>query len=209
MRFLAVTDFHNDYTKVPEILKKAGTVDGTLLAGDLTEFGPTENGEKILRMLPKPILAVPGNCDPLDMADLLESEDVNLHGKKKTVEGITFIGIGGSNPTPFNTPFELSEEEIKKALERLVKGVSGTAILIAHAPPKGHGDTIPNGAHVGSTAIADMAPHFKAVVWGHIHEDRSISMLGNTLIINPGPAMSGNAAILEIDANGRVTATLI
>ena len=49
MRFLAVTDFHNDYTKVPEILKKAGAVDGTLLAGDLTEFGPTDNAEKILK----------------------------------------------------------------------------------------------------------------------------------------------------------------
>jgi uncharacterized protein len=209
MRFLAVTDFHNDYTKVPEILKKAGRVDGTLLAGDLTEFGPTDNADKLLKELPKPIFAVPGNCDPQDMVDLLESEDINLHEKKKTLDGIILVGIGGSNPTPFNTPFEFSEDEIRKVLERLVKGVSGTTILLSHAPPKGHGDTIPNGAHVGSTTIADMAPHFKAIVCGHIHEDRSVSMLGDTLIVNPGPAMSGNAAILEIDANGRVTATLI
>jgi hypothetical protein len=209
MRFLAVTDFHNDYTRVPEILKKAGTVDGTLLAGDLTEFGPTDNAEKILKELPKPILAVPGNCDPLDMVDLLESEDVNLHEKKTILNGITFVGIGGSNPTPFNTPFELSEDEIRKKLERLVKGISGTAILISHAPPKGHGDTIPGGAHVGSTSVADLAPSFKAIVCGHIHEDRSVSMLGNTLVVNPGPAMSGNAAILEIDKNGQARATLI
>ena len=209
MRFLAVTDFHNDYTKVPEILKKAGHIDGTLLAGDLTDFGPTDNAEKILKLLPKPIMAVPGNCDPQDMVDLLESEDVNLHEKKRSMDGITFVGIGGSNPTPFNTPFEFSEDEIKKVLERLVKGVSGTAILLSHAPPKGQGDMIPGGAHVGSTAIADIASKFAAIICGHIHEDRSVSMLGNTLVVNPGPAMLGNAAIVDIDTNGHVTATLI
>jgi Icc-related predicted phosphoesterase len=209
MRFLAVTDFHNDYSKLPEILKKAGKVDGTLLAGDLTEFGPTKNAEKLLKELPKPILAIPGNCDQRDMVELLKDKDVNLHENKRRIGDITFIGMGGSNPTPFNTPFEYSEEEIGKTVERLLKGVSGTAILIAHAPPKGHGDTIPNGAHVGSTAVADVAPKFAAIVCGHIHEDRSISMLGNTLVVNPGPAMAGNAAVLNVDNNGHITAKLI
>ena len=209
MRFLVVTDFHNDYSKVPEILKKAGKVDGTLLAGDLTEFGPTKNAEKLLKELPRPILAIPGNCDQRDIVDLLKKEDVNLHENKRRIGETTFIGMGGSNPTPFNTPFEYSEEEIKKTIERLLEGVSGTTILISHAPPKGHGDTIPNGAHVGSTAVADVAPRFAAIVCGHIHEDRSISKLGNTLVINPGPAAAGNAAVLDVDKNGRVTATLI
>jgi uncharacterized protein len=62
---------------------------------------------------------------------------------------------------------------------------------------------------VGSTAIAEVASKFAAVVCGHIHEDRSVSMLGDTLIVNPGPAMFGNAAILDIDSNGHITATLI
>jgi Icc-related predicted phosphoesterase len=57
--------------------------------------------------------------------------------------------------------------------------------------------------------VADVAPKFAAIVCGHIHEDRSISMLGNTLVVNPGPAMAGNAAVLDVDKNGHVTAKLI
>ncbi|HTX43125.1 MAG TPA: metallophosphoesterase [Methanocella sp.] len=209
MRLLVVTDFHSRYEKVPEILKKAGKVDGTLLAGDLTEFGPAENAKKLLGLLPKPILAVPGNCDPKEMVQLLKAEGVSLHEGKKKLDNVTFVGIGGSNPTPFGTPIEFSEEELRGALERLMKDVNGPAILVSHAPPKGHQDTIPGGVHVGSEAIAHVAPQFKAVVCGHIHEDRGISKAGDTVIVNPGMAALGNAAILEIDANGRVNARLI
>lgn len=209
MRLLVVTDFHNRYEKVPEIIKKAGKVDGTLLAGDLTEFGPTENAKKLLGMLPKPILAVPGNCDPKDMAQFLKAEGVGLHEGKKKLDNVTFIGIGGSNPTPFETPLEYSEEEIKGMLERLLKDVKWPAILISHAPPKGFQDRIPNGVHVGSEAIAQLAPKFKAIVCGHIHEDRGISKTGDTIVVNPGMAAIGNAAILEIDVNGNVSAKLI
>ncbi len=209
MRLLVVTDFHNRYDKVPEILKKAGKVDGTLLAGDLTEFGPVENAKKLLDMLPKPVLAVPGNCDPKEMAQFLKAEGVSLHEGKKKLDNITFIGIGGSNPTPFNTPLELSEDEIRGALEKLLKDVKGPVILISHAPPKGRQDTIAGGVHVGSEAVAGMAPKFKAIICGHIHEDRGISKLGNALVVNPGMAANGNAAVLEIDEKGNVKAELI
>ncbi len=209
MRFLVVTDFHNRYEKVPEILTKAGKVDGTLLAGDLTEFGPVDNAKKLLGMLPKPVLAVPGNCDPGDMVGLLKAEGVSLHEGSKKLGNVTFIGIGGSNPTPFGTPLELSEEEIKGTLERLLKGVTGPAILLSHAPPKGHQDTIPGGVHVGSEAIARAAPKLKAIVCGHIHEDRGTSKLGDTVVVNPGMAAAGNAAILEVDESGKANVKLI
>jgi Icc-related predicted phosphoesterase len=209
MRLLAVTDFHSQYGKVPDIIKKAGKVDATLLAGDLTEFGPTENAKELLGMLPKPIMAVPGNCDMKDMVQLLKAEGVSLHEGKAKLGSVTFIGIGGSNPTPFGTPFELSEEDIKSTVERLMKDISGPAILISHAPPKGYQDRIPNGAHVGSEAVAQLAPKFKAVVCGHIHEDRGISKMGDTIVVNPGVASAGNAAIIEIDETGNVKAELI
>ncbi len=209
MRLLVVTDFHNRYEKVPEILTKAGKVDGTLLAGDLTEFGPVDNAKKLLGMLPKPVLAVPGNCDPGDMVGLLKAEGVSLHEGKTKLDNVTFIGIGGSNPTPFGTPLEFPEDEIKGTVERLLKDVKGPAILLSHAPPKGHQDTIPGGVHVGSEAIAKLAPKFKAIACGHIHEDRGISKLGDTVVVNPGMAAAGNAAILEIDESGKANARLI
>jgi Icc-related predicted phosphoesterase len=209
MRLLAVTDFHNEYDKLSDILKKAGKVDGTLVAGDLTQFGPTPKAKDVLDRLPKPVLAIPGNCDKKDIVDLLRAEDCNLHENKFRLDGVTFVGIGGSNPTPFNTPFELSEDEIQRTLERLLHDVKGPAVLLSHAPPKGHQDEIPGGIHVGSEAIAKMAPKFVAVVCGHIHEARGISHMGKTVVVNPGPASIGNAAILEIDDKGHVKVELI
>jgi len=209
MRLLALCDFHNTFDRLPDILHKAGKVDGTLLAGDITQFGPTAKAKAVLDALPRPVLAVPGNCDRRDLVDLLRAEDCNLHENKFRMDGITFVGIGGSNPTPFNTPFEESEEHIESTLERLLHGVSGPAVLVSHAPPKGHQDEVPGGAHVGSTAIAHMAPKFVAVVCGHIHEARGTSHLGKTLIVNPGPASVGNAAILEVDDKGHAKATLL
>ena len=80
MRWLVVSDFHNAYDKVPQILEKAGIVDGTLLAGDLTQFGPRIMRKNLIDMLPRPILAVPGNCDPREVSfAILEREDVCLH----------------------------------------------------------------------------------------------------------------------------------
>jgi uncharacterized protein len=209
MRLLAVTDFHNTFDRLPDIIKKAGKVDGTLVAGDITQFGPTKKAKVVLDALPKPVLAVPGNCDKKDIVDLLRAEDCNLHENKFRLGGITFVGIGGSNPTPFNTPFELSEEHIQSTLERLLHDVKGPVVLLSHAPPKGHQDEIPGGVHVGSTAVAHMAPKFTAVVCGHIHEARGISHLGKTVIVNPGPASVGNAAVLEIDDKGHAKVELI
>jgi Icc-related predicted phosphoesterase len=209
MRFLAVTDFHGQYEKAADILRKAGNVDGTLVAGDLTEFGPAEKAKELIDMLPRPILAVPGNCDPREVVRVLEGEDVCLHLERIRFEGVTYVGIGGSNPTPFGTPFELSEGEIKDGLKRLLKDVNGPAVLISHAPPKGFQDRIPNGAHVGSEAVKQFASRFKAIICGHIHEDSGISMMGDTLVVNPGMASEGNAAIVEIDRNGNVSAELI
>jgi len=209
MRFLAVTDFHGRYDKVVDILDKAGIVDGTLLAGDLTEFGPVENAKKLIDMLPRPIFAVPGNCDPADIVQLLEREHICLHMERFGFDGVMYMGIGGSNPTPFGTPFEFSEAEIKASLDKLLKDVKGPLVLISHAPPKGCQDRIPGGVHVGSESVAQFAPKFKAIICGHIHEDRGISKMGDTLVINPGPAYEGNAAIVEIDEKGNIDASLI
>ena len=62
---------------------------------------------------------------------------------------------------------------------------------------------------LGSLVAALLFKEFRprAVLSGHIHEDRGIVMEGGTLFLNPGAAKDGNAALLDID--GEVRAVLL
>ena len=130
----------------------------------------------------------------------------DLHGRKATVKGRTFVGIGGSNPTPFGTPFELSEEEIWAALGRAMEP---GAVLVSHPPPRGFVDRVHSGEHVGSHSVRRAIEEFRPplVLCGHIHEARGIARLGRTTIVNPGPAQKGHSALVDI--NGEVHAQLL
>ena len=59
-------------------------------------------------------------------------------------------------------------------------------ILVAHGPPRGHGDRTPAGEHVGSTAMTATLKrvHPRLMVCGHIHPAYGCYRLGVTEIIN-------------------------
>ena len=120
-----------------------------------------------------------------------------MHKKKTIIDGISFFGLGGSNPTPFDTPFELSEDEIKKELE----SQGGGEVLLTHAPPKDtECDMLPDGAHVGSDAVREVIEEFKPkiVICGHIHEGMGTDKIGETIIVNPGEASKGSYALVDL-----------
>jgi hypothetical protein len=167
-------------------------------AGDVTHFGPVEYAQELFSGLSVPTLAVPGNCDPPELVAVLNELGINLHGKKTNIGGHTFVGIGGSNPTPFRTLFELSEEEILATLRRTMER---GAILVSHPPPHGYVDVVHSGAHVGSTSVRTILEEFAPplVLCGHIHEARGIAMHHATTIVNPGPAREGHRALIELD----------
>lgn len=154
-------------------------------------------------MFEKPIMAIPGNCDPKTILKVLDnSKATNLHNASQRIDNVTFIGLGGSNPTPFDTPFELQEDEIESDLERLVTEAentqnNSTIVLLTHAPPFGTVDEIPIG-HVGSTAIEKFVGRVDMIVCGHIHEARGIMKVSNTVVVNPGMVSKGNGAIITI-----------
>jgi hypothetical protein len=172
-------------------------------AGDLTNFGPASRARELFTGLPVPALAVPGNCDPPETVGVLEELGVSLHARKVVVAGRTFVGIGGSNPTPFGMPFELTEEEILDALQRLMEP---EAIVVSHPPPRGYVDVAHLGRHVGSTALRQVIEAYAPplVLCGHIHEARGVARHGPTTIVNPGPAAAGHRALVEIDGDIRV-----
>lgn len=203
MKILAISDLHGDYSKIKSMLENAGDFDLAVIVGDLTNFGPDEQVKELFSYFEKPVFAIPGNCDLKSILKVLdESKATNLHGKAKNIGNVRFIGLGGSNPTPFDTPFELSEEEIEETLEELVCSAEnseecGTIVLLTHAPPNGACDEIPCG-RVGSTAIRKFTDRVDLIVCGHIHEAKGIEKAGKALVVNPGEACKGSCALITI-----------
>lgn len=206
MKLLALSDLHGDYSHVEAIRKRAGNFDAVLIAGDITNFGPDEIALKLLKMFKEPVLAVPGNCDNPSILKLLDGKAINLHNSCHTMKGLTFVGLGGSNPTPFNTPFELSEQKISENISKLLSKLSGRIVLLSHAPPRNTTDKVPQG-NVGSEALARFLDRFDLVVCGHIHESRGSVKVKDRVVVNPGMASKGQAAVITID--GEITVEFI
>ncbi len=200
MKFLAVSDLHGNYSYVEALCKRAGKFDAVMIAGDITDFGPDEKALELFEFFDKPILAVPGNCDNVSLLKLLGERTISLHNSFHSIGELTFVGLGGSNPTPFNTPFELSEKRIGEYIGTLLSKLDETKkiILVSHAPPLNTTDRLPHG-NVGSEALARFLGRFDLIVCGHIHEARGKMMAGGTLVVNPGQASKGQAALITID----------
>ena len=205
MKVLVIVDIHKSESGLRTTIDyiQKFKPDLLVIAGDITTFKPLEFTEKFIAGLPDiKILALPGNCDPQDTLRILdESKAINLHGRKEIIEGITFVGLGGSNITPFNTPFELTEDEIYSLLDN---NMEPGAILVLHFPVKGYLDEVPRGENTGSEAALEIVEKYRPsiVISGHIHETRGIKTDEFGIkYVNPGPLQNGYAAIIDIEPN--------
>lgn len=219
MKFLVTSDLHGNFQRIEQLLTQIHlhTPDIIVISGDLTHYGSVSDVTDILNKLSTlsiPIFFVPGNLDPLDLQDQVKVQHtINLHCKRVEANAYTFIGIGGSLYTPFNTRFELSENEIQTLLYGVFNKLSATSryILVSHTPPYNTQlDVTSSGYHVGSKALRDfiIATHPILVICGHIHEAQSIDQLNNSLLINPGPLFDGYFGVVEIDQNDNIQANL-
>jgi Icc-related predicted phosphoesterase len=199
MRFLVLSDVHrrDKVAKWANELIMDMNLDGTIVLGDITHFGPPEWAGEFLGSLKGITYAVPGNCDPQGTLAYIERNAISLHLKKVVIDDHVLGGIGGSNPTIFDTPNELSEEEIMTQLRPVMeRGM----ILVLHCPAYGTLDVPFSGKHVGSVSILKLVEEFKprVVLSGHIHEDRGIVERDGMIFMNPGPAKEGYAGLLEL-----------
>ena len=146
------------------------------------------------------ILAIPGNIDSPGLVDILDTVAENMHGKGKQIGDLYIAGLGGSNPTIFDTPFELQEEDIFAKLDPISKE---GMILMVHAPAYGFNDVIPSGISVGSKAILDIVKKYrpKLVLSGHIHESFGKKEADGTVFINPGAVKDGRCAVVSIEGD--------
>ena len=162
------------------------------------------------------LLAVPGNMDRPEVGLALDEIGVNIHGRGRVVRqpsasggpaSIGVLGVGGSTPTPWGTPFEVSELEVTALLDAAWPAVQDTApvVLVAHPPPFRTRLDRAGTTHAGSSAVREfVARHPVAVsLSGHIHESVAQQRLAGTLCVNPGAFRSGRYATLEWTPGGK------
>ncbi|UCD04966.1 MAG: metallophosphoesterase family protein [candidate division WOR-3 bacterium] len=205
MKIIGLTDIHGR-TGYPETLvKQMRSADVIAIAGDITNFGGYSEAGAIIETIASTngrIIAVHGNCDKRGVVEFLSARQINIHALSRIVDDVQFLGLGGSNKTPFHTPHEYDDEETKEILEAFPQSPrTRFHMLISHAPPfKSKLDRMFLGLHVGSKPVREYIEAFQPdiVLCGHIHEARGIDHIGKTLIINPGP-FPKHYVVIDID----------
>lgn len=199
MRIIAFGDIHEYVHILPHLEVELRQADLILVTGDITRWRGRDTAAKVLQAIvtynPN-ILAQVGNTDSWETHDYLTSLGINLHGQGYVLGNLGIFGVGGSNPTPFYTPMEFSEDEIATALMAgytMVEHVP-LKLLVAHCPPyQTVVDRIHAGAHVGSTSVRQFIETYQPdiCISGHIHEAPGEDRLGATHLLNPGMLAQG------------------
>lgn len=209
MDILVLSDIHGNINQLQKVLEKSeGDFESVVLVGDLTDFGPKEKAVEVMDLILEytdQVIGVPGNCDPSGIEDVIKDKGVLIDGEIARISDYEFIGLGGSNPTPFNTPREKSDEEIKEILNTSFSKAEGKTVLVTHAPPKGYLD-LTSGTHAGSESVLDAIKNYepRLVLCGHIHEAKGRENLDESILINPGAVRDGNFAKINLKNNIKV-----
>ena len=175
------------------------------------------------------VIVTPGNDDITDLDRTIDKHKRIINPLGKLVKlplGYEIISMEYSNPTPWNTPRECSEEELWNKLEALAPLVSGNwnkVICNFHCPP--HGTRLdlapkldknlrpvytlgnPEFANVGSKSVRKFLEKYQPLVslHGHIHEASGIEQIGKTTAFNPGSEYTSGvfkSVVVELDENG-------
>ncbi len=154
------------------------------------------------------VFIAPGNDDPLDLDEILDSSKVavNVDNKKVFVDEHEMITLSYSNPTPWNTARECSEKELAQKIDTLVSQIEDmkSAIFNFHVPPYGtmldqapkiSSDLVQSAGvmvSVGSKAVLEAIKKYQPLLGlhGHIHESRGVQKIGRTVCVNPGSEYS-------------------
>ncbi len=198
MKLLFVTDVHTSEDALSWISRRGKDYDGVIVGGDLARSGDQAFVGRFLTAVhaanPK-VFFVPGNADARDTKP--PAGVVQLHGKTTRLGSYTVGGLGGSSPTPFGTPFELSDGEA----DRLLHALGKVDILVSHCPPHGTKCDRAQDRHVGSMPVRRYVERHRPalVLSGHAHESRGVDNLGGSTLVNAGPLMDGNYAEVHID----------
>lgn len=199
---VGLADIHGDLKAVRKVGPDIRQAHAVLLVGDITDFGRAKEAAAVVEAVAKyntRILAIPGNCDHPEVGEYLIERGVSLENRRMIIDGVGFIGVGGSLACPGNTPNEISEEqfaaELKATADRLPLGQP--MVLVSHQPPyKTKTDVVASGRHVGSKSVRAFIKDRQPLLCftGHIHEGVAIDTIGRCQVVNPGPLRDGKYA---------------
>jgi uncharacterized protein len=161
-----------------------------------------------LRAAGLPCLVMPGNDDIPEVKDVLTKASwlTQAEGHVLELGPYQVLSLGYSTITPWNSPRELTEEEMADHLAKLADQIQPDKPVIfnVHNPPADSGTDLafkltkemrietaggepvktPVGSHAVRTAIEHVQPVLS--LHGHIHESRAMSSIGRTKVCNPG-----------------------
>jgi len=166
------SDIHGDKSALERLMET--DADYYFAAGDLANWGRgLDQLAPVLQKRGERMYVIPGNHESdADIAQMCEKYGFhNFHGQTLQLGSYTVAGLGYSNPTPFNTPGEYSEQELAARLEKFA-GID-PLILICHTPPKDTKlDRAGEGQHFGSIAVRAFIERNQPAYFycGHIHE---------------------------------------
>ncbi len=203
VKILLLSDIHSQNITLINILqvvkKLTNPPENCLIAGDITNFGTTEELNKILNIITdyfNKVFFVLGNCDPFVRTEELETSAKHLESNIQEIEFFKVVGFGTHKP-------KLNQKllnKLRKSKERVC--------LLTHAPPYNtQADMISLNKHAGSVDLRNFIEknsHIFLVISGHIHDSPTFTKLNNCTIVNPGPVTTGNFAILDIHQDFRV-----
>jgi Icc-related predicted phosphoesterase len=155
------------------------------------------------------IFVMLGNDDEPALRDVLARSPLVVDPEDVPVElgeDFRMVSCGHANPTPWNSPRELPEDELERHLEQLIAQVEDPhrAVFNLHVPPiRTSLDKAPEldetlkpvvrgGSvqivSVGSQAVRNVIERYQPplALHGHIHESRGVAKVGKTICINPG-----------------------
>jgi uncharacterized protein len=182
-----------------------------------------------------PVFVTGGNDDFLSVEPIIEGAPYVTNAEGRVVEvppGVEMISTGYSNPTPWQCPRDITEEELEGRIEAMAAQLRDAphAIFNFHVPPYLSGidqcaklDTSVSpprpvmGEEIaaGSTAVRAAIERHGPVLslHGHIHESRGVQRIGRTTCVNPGSeygeGVLRSAVVEVIDGGAEVSVQLL
>jgi Icc-related predicted phosphoesterase len=182
-----------------------------------------------------PFYVAGGNDDYDFIEPVLTDDPYAINGEGQVLEiapGIEMISTGYGNPTPWNCPRDVSEEELGEIIGAMASQVAdpSRAIFNLHVPPFGSGlDSCPRLdtsvsppravpgelMSAGSTAVRAAIEGYAPLLslHGHIHESAAVTKLGRTTCVNPGSeyeeGLLRSAVVDVFDGGDSVTVQLL